>query len=388
MFQVRKFATVASVASVVLALTATVFATGAVTASAVTKASGPTSSAKALSTASCVSTAKERVAAFEKPIVFKAPGPSFSVAKDKGKKLWVIEEVSSLPVAVNLNDGIAAAAKAAGIKVTFFNGENTPATEAQGVSEAVAQHAAAIDLEGVEPENVSAALKGAYAAKIPVVDDWNTDPNAPLDGEYAHVTFQYTLGGRELADYVLAETGCKADVVAVNTPGLTSVNDASSGTVAEFKSLCPTCKVTVDNVLLANLATGVGSSVVNDIQADSSINWVICPFDAAADLVVPALQSAGIKNVQVAGHDGSAPDIAFVRAGNIQTEDMTIGPPTLQGWITVDQVLRAMEKLPPSKQDVIPQQILTSANITKSGNLFPKFGNFALDFETSWGLKK
>jgi ribose transport system substrate-binding protein len=346
------------------------------------------STASALSAASCTKIAKARAAVYEKPLVFKAPAPAFSIKKAAGESVWVIEEISELPVSVNLNAGISAAAKAAGIKVTFFDGENTPATESTGVSEAVARGAKAIVLEGVEPEDVEASLQTAYAAHIPVLDDWNTDPNAPLNGEYAHVTFQYTAGGKALADYVLAQTGCKADVVTVNTPGLTSINDANAGEEKEFKSLCSTCTVHVDSILLANLNTGLASSVTNDIQSDPKVNWVVCVFDAAAQLVVPAIQSAGLKGkVQVAGHDGSAPNIAYVRAGNTQVEDMTIGPPTLQGWITMDQVGRALLGLAPSKDDIIPQQILTTQDITKSGNLFPSFGNFEAGFEKDWGIK-
>jgi ribose transport system substrate-binding protein len=200
-----------------------------------------------VSTASCVQTAKAAVAAAKAPIPAGVPKTSVSLAASKGKTFWFISASQSVPDVYETSQGVQAAGKAAGINIHIFDGAGTVSDFNQGVSEAVANNAAGIILQGITPSLVSAPLAAAKRAKIPVIDAQNGNFNAPLtNGILAHISTNFTKDGQTMADYVLANTGCKADVLELTTTLYVALTDTHDGFKQQLNHLCPSCKLLDD----------------------------------------------------------------------------------------------------------------------------------------------
>jgi ABC-type sugar transport system substrate-binding protein len=132
---------------------------------------GAGAAASSHSTPSGVAQAKRLVAAAEKPAIrFVAPGPRFNAARAKGKKLFYID-YSTSPVVAEWASVSTAQLKRFGVSVVHINGQASTAQFNQAMEEAIAQHAGAIMLMGIDPSSIAHEVAAAKKARIPVHRD-------------------------------------------------------------------------------------------------------------------------------------------------------------------------------------------------------------------------
>jgi ribose transport system substrate-binding protein len=317
--------------------------------------------------------------------------PTFSspinVAPNKGKTVWFISVTQQVANVVQTSQGAQAAGKASGLVVHVFDGAGDPTTFNQGIQQAVAQHADAIIIEGINPALVTGSLAQAKAADIPVVEGQNTDPGSALpDGIAAEVSNDFTEGGKDLAYRALADTNCNANILDLYTTLFTAEAASHTGFLDVIHSMCPKCTVNSQQVDANNVEQDVNTIVRTALQRDPGINIVVPESDTFSLYVVPTLQAIGSK-VKAYGMNGIDADLAYVRKGESQTIDIAPPPSQYIGWVEIDivnRILLGMKSLP---SGAIPYQMIDSSNITANiANQFPYFDDYPSQFEKLWGV--
>jgi len=335
-----------------------------------------------------VRAARAAVLAAEKPIRFTAASPKFSMSTLAGKSVWYIAPTMSVPFIAAIAAGFKAAGEAAGLKVTIFDGQGNVNTWNQGVSEAVSQGASGIVLQGISPSLVSGPLAQAVAAKIPVIDSLTGNPKDALPtGILAHVSVDYTFGGKLLADWMIADSNGHAHVVIFTSSVYTIYVKMLAGFKAEFRKRCPkTCRIdAVEDVPPTNWATQLGTIASTQLSRHPDVNYFVPVADAMVTYIAPSLTQVKSR-VKIISHDGVTTNLDLIRSGKTQQADVSNPPTAAMGWAEVDELGRLMQDLKPVFEN-LPQQIFVRANVGKNDkNLFPYFSNFAAGFKTNWGV--
>jgi ribose transport system substrate-binding protein len=336
-----------------------------------------------------VADAKAMVAkAMEKP-TFAAPGEPLDMSKLKGKHIWIITSTMAVPFVATIAKSVQDAAGKAGIEAKLFDGKGNVSEWNRGLAQAVAQHADGIVTVGASPELMKGPMKDALDAKIPVVDAVTADQSAPLvPGTFAHVSISFIHSGELQAAYAIARSEGKANVLVLGDNEFPGEVSRVEGMQSAFKSMCPDCKVTVEDTQVANLGTKLGQQAQTLLRRDPDTNFVLPTYDAQALFVVPAIKSANFdRTIEVIGSDAVPSNLDSIRQGNIQVGD--VGEPSVWlGWAALDEVARGMLGMA-AVDEKIPLRLFTQENLKDISNdeneLFG--GDFVAEYSKLWGLK-
>lgn len=333
----------------------------------------------------CPSSVNSQLAAAEAPVPLKI-GPTLNASSLRGKKLWVIGIDNEQSVIADIQQGIDAAAKAAGMQVTNFDAQGLANKAVEGVSEAVANHPAGIIIDAINTKDIGGPLAAAQKAGIPVVSDY--EPAQTPGTVTALVTDDASFTGRAQAALALSSTNCHTSALFIDSPIFSAQISAADATKSMFSQTCPqTCSTSAINYDPATLATTVGPAVSNAVQRNPKINVVLAETDDVAVYAVPALQAMS-SPVKLVGGGGEQANLQFISKGQVQIGDVATPSNQFTGWITADQIFRLLLHQPQSQYDVIPQRLITQQNVGdgSASSLFPAFNNFEQKFLTAWGL--
>jgi ribose transport system substrate-binding protein len=338
-----------------------------------------------ISKANCIAEATAAVSRARKPIPLAIPKTPVSTKAIRGKDVWWISPAQAIPFVAAISNGFKEAATAAGLKPHIFDGKGSVTAWNQGVTTAVGQGADAIVLQGIDPRVVSGPLAQAKKRGIPVIDSFTTgrfDKTAP--GVSAHVTGDFRSDGKLMADYVLADTKCDANIVTLGSSVFAVHLLINEGITAELKRLCPDCKYKFENIDASKIATTVGPTTQNALRRDPSVNYMIADFDGVATYMVPAIQQLN-SDVPVVGHDGVAANLNYIRNDQVQVADFAFPPTAWIGWAEVDQIARLLAGKSPAAQDWIPSQLVDKVNIAQPGkSQFPAYKNYKAQYKKLW----
>ncbi len=334
-----------------------------------------------------VSAAAAAVKSVEQPISFAKPTPDFAMSKNAGKTVWYIAPDMSIPFIADIASGVQAAAAAAGMKAVIFDGKGQVNTFNQGLTEAVSQKASGIILQGINPALVSGPLSQAKAAGIPVIDSLNGDPTQPLaSGVLAHVTVNYTEGGKLMADWVIAASHGTAHVVIFTSSIYTIYQNMLAGFKAEFAKLCPaTCKIdAVENVQPTDVATQLGGVTATAISRYPDAKYFVPFYDGMVTYMIPSIRQVH-AGVAIISHDGVTTNLDIIRSGGVQQADVSNPPNPAMGWAEIDEIGRLIAGLQPATEN-LPQQLFVKANVGSSdAALFPGYASYESDYKSVWG---
>lgn len=104
------------------------------------------------------------------------------------------------------------------------------------------------------------------------------------------------------------------------------------------------------------------------LQAHGSINGIIAGNDTMALGAVAAVASAGLKNIQIVGFDGSPDAIAAIRAGDLQAT--ALQPAVYIAKLAVDEADRFLKTgtTGQAERQIIPCDLVTRENANDYGN--------------------
>lgn len=343
-----------------------------------------TETASASAGSACVTEAQQLADKGRAEIALKAPSTPLDLAKLEGETVWLVNAVDT-PLLLEIVDGFKDAAKAAGVKTQIVSAKGSASQMNQGVASAVAQKASGIVLLAVDPRLVDGPLAQAMKAEIPVVDSLTAGPDAPLNGLFAHVDADMKGDGGLVADWVMADSGCKAEMVIFASTVLSVHKLLTEGAQEEMKRLCPECKTTLQEFDSTKMATDLGTSTQSVLRRNPDTNYLFPVLDAGVQFVEPAVAQAGKSDdVKIVSHDGVSTNIANMREGGGQVLDVAFPPSAWFGWAIFDQISRGVLGEEPGDWTV-PTRLIDKTNAgTSDEDLFPAYVGFEDEFVKEW----
>lgn len=334
----------------------------------------------------CIAAVQPAVDAGLEPSPLVAPTESLDLAALAGKNIWYITN-SHNQFSTEMAGGVEEAGEAAGVKITVFDGQNSTSRYSEGINQAVAQGADGIILMAIQPAVVAEDLKAAEAAGVQVLSTLNGDPDEPVEpGTFGNFTADYTSDGRLMAQWVLADSGCTASSVVIQSSPVHVWDLATKGFEAATEEYCPDdCSVEVIDLDPANIANDLGNQLQTKLQTNPDIDYVIPVWDSAIPLVAPVVATAG-RPITVFAHDGITESLELIAAGQDQHGTLAMAPSAWIGWAAFDEVARAILG-EPSPGYVIPTRLVTPDNVG-SGSLAdvsPEYVDFQQAFIEAWG---
>ena len=331
--------------------------------------------------------------------VFTPPGAPVDVAKLRGKRVFVIP-IEETPFTQAVEAGERAAAKAAGVQLTFYPNQGQVSQWVQGMQTAIAQKPALIVLDtSPDPRQLQPQIAAAKAAGIPVLVTHFYDMTSPQPpacagcaaGVTAIVKAPISVAGGAEADWIIANSGGKANVLIVSLNGLLPVPGMVAAADAQFKQYCPGCKVTTVAINLSQLGTaGAFGQVSSALVQNPGINYVDPLFDASIPGTLAAIEASGKSSqIKMVSFNGSSFALQDVASGTSPVAADVAEPDTWVGYANMDQAFRMMAGMPPANETT-PIRIFDSSNITQAGGGPAYSGGYGTAYITGffklWGL--
>ncbi len=323
------------------------------------------------------------------PVTWTDPGPAFAESSLKGKTIWVIVSDYSIPFLQTVVASMKEAASAAGVKLHVFDGKGITQTASNGIEQALAGGAAAIDIISVNTQFVSAAVGDANQAHIPVIGILNTDPSQPVEkGAAAEVTIDYALSGKLLVAYAVANTNGPVNAFFLTLPSIATFDAMKIGIKDGFSQYCSSaCVLNTADLTEGDFKNETQSNTSSGLLRYPKLNWVIPAIDVMGQFAVPSIVTAGKQSdVRLGSINAFQANLKFIQTGNVQVVDVGNSNSWL-GWSAIDRTLRAMAGAQPSITTVpvklFDKSNLTGVDISDESKLFPGV-DFRSKYQALW----
>jgi ribose transport system substrate-binding protein len=173
------------------------------------------------------------------------------------------------------------------------------------------------------------------------------------------------LMGKVLADWFIADSEGKGNVVIEHVPAYPILTGFVDGFKAEVDELCPDCKVTVQEITIPDLVAGkVPSVMVSALRKNPDANYLafdVGPFAAGID---SALSAAGLTDkVKIIGEAADEAGIAALKSGKHAA--WTGFDPVYSTYVMMDAMFRDSLGMPIDAEasGLQTTQILTPENV-------------------------
>ena len=270
------------------------------------------------------------------------------------------------------------ASKRIGWVPTMYDGAGTQEKQNAAILDALSAGANVIMTVSIDPRFIQLALQAAKKAGVPMISGSAgiDTPNPVIKPEGDNLTHELDVGtdyggvGRHVADWIIADSGGKANVLVFTDEEFYSVTAVVDGLLDEFKTKCPDCKISpLQKFTASQVATNVGQMAVGYLQSHPDVNYIYAPYDPSAVFMVNALAQAGLgDNVKIASIVGAAQNLDFIRQGRIQVIDGAFDN-AYMGYAMVDQAIRILNKQPlfEPHDEGTPFQVLDKTNLPPQG---------------------
>jgi ribose transport system substrate-binding protein len=335
--------------------------------------------------------------------------PSSAPKPPAHENVWIIACSLSAEGCKAPAEGAAEAVEALGWEAHVADGKLDPSVYNSLVHQAVSAGADAIILVSVDCSLTKASLEAAKKAGVKIVglyaldcDDKFGGGGEPLFDTQVYYENGMTYGewlegpySESAADYVIAKTHGKANVISMRENDVASVKHVSEGFERAMEK-CTTCKVTTVEFTGADLLDGnLQSKTQTALSQDPEADVVFASYDAAVQLGIAAGVEASGRGSEILliGGEGLAPNIAMIKSGKGQS--FAAGAPARWvGWAAVDELIRSLDGEEPVDEGIGLQSIDKEHNIPNEtpyydGNVNaegkPK-QNYEANFKKIWGL--
>jgi len=320
------------------------------------------------------------------PVEITYDGEPFSIAEADGKTVWWVTFYSGNPFLAAVGASFTEALESQGVSVVSCDGKGNPVDVNACISQAAAQGADAIQVDGPEPKTYANALSAAEDAGIPVLSGAALDASSePYDGLAGQSSQPFELTGELAADWIIRDSGGEANVLFLTVPDVIGSTQEEAAFSERITEKCPSCTVTVEGVTLANWATDLATTTSGALLKNPAIDYVVPAFDPMIQFIAPAIQQAGkSESVGVVTVNGSLQQMEDLQAGRIAAE---VGVDlNALGYVEADQVLRVITGNAPLELAYAPVRIFDATNVADltideasraSGNWYVSSGSFS-----------
>lgn len=341
-----------------------------------------------------VAEAKQLVAEQTKQIKIDPPGEPFDATKASGKTIWYVSVGLSIPFEQFITQGLEEAADAVGAKVVTFDGKGSTSEEARGIQQGIRSGADVIIASGFPPSVVKPALEEAKAAGIPVITADSQDPGPLVPGTppavVANATHSFSEPGKMLADSIVADSEGDANTIFLSTPDIGLGNTLEEEAFKEeYERLCPECELKIEPVPIAQWSS-LTTKTASMLRANPDVNYLAPGFDGMVTFMLPAIQSSGATDVQIASFNATPSVMTELKNGNVVFADAG-GPNLIQGWAFGDQAFRVLAGVEPLEDLGIKDRMFDASNIDSldleaQESTWYTDQDYAAIYEELWGV--
>lgn len=282
---------------------------------------------------------------------------SSKVEKKAPKDLKIGVSVSTLtnPAFVNLKNVISDSAKKQGSKVIIDDANNDTSKQNNDVEDLITQKVDALIINPCDSSAISAVVKKANEANIPVVC---VDRSADSGKVVSTVASDNVAGGRMAANWLIEQLGKKAKIAEIQgIPGASATRERGKG----FDSIGDQ-KLNIVTKQTAQFDRAKALTVTENIlQAHGDIKGIFAQNDEEAVGAARAVKSAN-KKITIIGFDGALACLNLIQKGQVTA---TVG----QQWNKIGQESVQMvydfyqgKKVP--KNDKVAVKIVTKKNVS------------------------
>jgi ribose transport system substrate-binding protein len=246
----------------------------------------------------------------------------------------------------------------------------------------------------IDPNLVQQGLRAAGKSHVVVVSGSNgiDTPNPvqkPTGGKLGYVfdvAPDYAALGRKAADWIIGDSGGKANVAVFSDKEFPSVIAFQNGLLAGLKT-CSGCKVSpLQDFNGTQVGTTLGNQTTGYLRSHPDVGYVFSPYDPAAAAQVTAIATAGMANrVKVVGVLGSQQNLDFIRKGEVQAADAAYDN-RYMGYMLADQINRTLANKPlfDPHGGNMPFTVLDKSNLPSPGSDWTASFDYPGKFSQLW----
>ena len=315
------------------------------------------------------------------------------VSAFKGRKVYYIPLVQSIPGFVVTASSMKQALGTAGLSQQVCDGQGQPSAVAACVQQAVAANAAGIVLDAIPYGMAQNALDAAKAKGIPIIIADQYAPAGSSDSDQVTYVPGATDQPTDIAWWVIADSLGKGKLVIAQEQDSPSAVQYVTNSLAVYKQYCPGCDVKVKNIS-ASTDTQLATDTSSNVLTDPGVNYYYTEFEDSLQPTIQGIQQSGRSSaisLSVAG--GSVNGLGLLASGSSSVKAVVAVDQAYAGWALTDEILRMMtggapvaEPFPTrlfTKDDIASIQVNTAAQGT--GEWFGDT-SFHAGFTKLWGV--
>ena len=336
---------------------------------------------------------------------FVAPGPPIDVGTQmQGKKVYWIGNANQVPIVRRMLDGGEEALKAVGAEVIIGDAKGQPSVLLTEIDKAISRQADAIVTTSFSPDSISAGLKAAKQAGIPVILGFAGDPGLPTDAEKemgiaAKPSYCYSCGGKiaAAAAIVHAADGDIDEIKGASFQAPESPNSVlgAEGFTDELERLCPdNCSADLEDAPVAKWGPDLSNQVESLLRRQPDLNYMYASFDNILDWAIPGINNVGATDrVYALGFNGSDIPMQNLQEGKGPVIGEIWNPAHWTGWSMADAIIRAVTGGEPSDVAVTQDRLFmgddTAELDIKEETQDSWYGglDYKAEYKKLWGLE-
>jgi ribose transport system substrate-binding protein len=323
--------------------------------------------------------------------VTQVTGPTEAFAPPSGKRVLILFCGSAGQGCVNEANETKRAAESLGWTVDMVDGKLDPTVWNQVVKQSVESGVDGIIAISADPNLMADAMRDVQAKDIPFVLTNQVPAEGDVAGVDTYLAPDPVKGGKDVADWINADSGGKAHVLLLDLPGYHSAVTRTRAIAEDLQRKCPDCVVHKADIAVQTMGTSLAPLVTSQLQQYPDVDYIWSPDDCCVIFVQQGILQAGrASNVKVVSTGGFPDQLANVRSGHLAADQATA---TLYlSWLSVDGLARLMAGQPVEKYWPVPQRIWTAANIAEAPEkMFTSGWNTDFDYEAQftgmWGTR-
>jgi len=217
-------------------------------------------------------------------------------------------------------------------------------------------------------------------------------PPGPKDvaGIGAYVATDPAPGGKDVAEWIKADSGGTANVLVLDFPGFSAVQARAASIVENLQADCTGCKVKKVDVSVQTMGTSLTPLVTSQLQQDPGITYIWGSDDCCVSFMQQGINVAGKSSaVKLLSMTGYPDQMDQLKSGEMAAELATATP--YSAWLAVDTLGRLMAGQPLEKNFwAVPQRIWSTDSIGEaSASVFDVGWDTDVDyqpmFKKLWG---
>jgi ABC-type sugar transport system substrate-binding protein len=323
--------------------------------------------------------------------VTDAPGPTEAFTPPKAKHVLVLYCGSAGHGCVTEGNETKRAAESLGWKVDLVDGKLDPTVWNQVVQNAVASGIDGIISISGDPNLMTDAMATVKAKNVPFVMTNQVPTDKDVEGVSSYLAPDPTVGGKDVAEWIMADSQGKANVLLLDLPGYYSAETRTGAIAERLAAECGGCVVHKADIAVQTMGTSLAPLVTSQLQQHPDIDYVWSPDDCCVSFIQQGIQQAGkAGSLKVISEGGFADQLKNIQAGELAADQATA---TLYlSWLSVDTLGRLMAGKKVEKYWAVPQRLWTRGNIGDADpSIFTQGWNTDFDyeakFEKMWGLR-